>query len=287
MNEKRKINNASYKVFKTLLKLFNENLTMDELIERSNAEGDCEFTNFVISKYINTCKSCALDIQKMGGKYSLVNFPFGSKYTKDETKLLSDIAEVANALWDEDEEQQKILKSLVLKLHVPYFKSSNGLKSSENYWLIRLFEKACALKTDLIFTFPDESTKKYSPLGIRISNEKILFEVKSESGKELINPSNIIDMEPVDKKIRKSRLIEENVEFLLKGKLAKRYQPRENEIISLIKRNGDIVVTNKYEDKETLLRRLMRYDTSCKLLSPKNYVDDFKKMINDTLKNYQ
>ena len=287
MNKKGKINNASYKVLKTLLRLFSENLTMDELIAKSNAEGDCEYTNFVISKYINTCKCCALDIQKMGGRYSLVNFPFGSKYTSDETKLLCDIADIADALFDENDEERKILDDLFTKLHVPYFKSSNGLKSSENYWLIRLFEKACALKTDVIFTFLDGRQQKYTPLDIKIRNEKILFEVKTGDEALFVNPSGIIDLEPVDKKIRKSRLIEENVEFLLKGKLAKRYQPRENEVISLIKRNGDIVVTNKFEDKEALLRRLMRYDTSCKLLGPKDYVEDFKKMINNTLKNYQ
>lgn len=287
MNKKRKINNASYNVFKTLLKLFNENLTMDELIEKSNKEGTTEFTNFVISKYINTCKSCSLDIQKMGGKYSLVNFPFGPKYTQQETKLLCDITEIIDALGDNSEEQKQIIKNLITKLHIPYFKSSNGLKSSENYRLIRLFEKACALKTNLVFTLPNNTTETYTPINIEVKDEKILFKVKSGEKEKYINPENIIDIEPVDKKIRKSRISETTVEFILKDKLAKRYQPRENEVISLIKRNGDIVVTNKFEDKEELLRRLMRYDISCKLINPKSYVEDLKKMINDAIKNYQ
>lgn len=287
MSKPRKINNASYNVFKTLLKLFHENLSMEELIELSNKEGTTEFSNFVISKYINTCKCCSLDIQKMGGKYSLVNFPFGPKYTPKDTKLLYDIAEIANVIYEGDEEQIKYLESLILKLHVPYFKSSNGLKSSENYWLIKLFEKACVYNSEVIFYFTDNKSKRYYPVEIKYLNERILFKVKSDNKEEYIDPSFVANIEPVDKKIRKSRLEDETVEFILKGKLAKRYQPRENEVISLIKRNGDIVVVNKFEDKETLFRRLMRYDTSCKIINPKNYVEEFKQLINDTIKNYQ
>ena len=75
--------------------------------------------------------------------------------------------------------------------------------------------------------------------------------------------------------------------FEIKGSLAKRYQPRENEQITHFKNNGSIIITNRYEDKKQLLHRLMRYDSSCKVLKPKAYVAEMQEMIANTLKNYE
>jgi hypothetical protein len=256
-----KINNASLKVFKTLLSLYGCNLTMEELIDVLDKTGDGPYNNFVVSKYINTCKSCSVDIQKFDGKYSLVNFPFGEKYTEKESELLCDFVNIIKSL--EIDDNDEYIEKLLLKLHLPYFKGGNGLKSSENYRLIRLFDKACVSETDINILFTDRTTKTYSPVQIHYQDEKIYFKVKSGSQEELIEPENVLEIEPLDKSARHGKSQPEVVEFILKGKLAKRYQPRENEIISLFKRNGDIVITNKYEDKDALLRRLMRYDSLC------------------------
>ena len=284
MNSK-KINIAAYKVFQTLLFLYDQNLSMEELVEKLDSVSEDKHNNFVISKYINTCKSCAIDIQKMGGKYALVNFPFGDKFSPDETKLLCDLAAIADLLEIEDKEE--VLNTLFRKFHLPYYKSSNGLKSSENYRYVRIFEKACVSNAEVKITFSDSSTKKYFPIDITVKDKKIFLKVKSNDKEELINPADVIEIEPLDKKVRRTRVIPETVDFVLKGKLAKRYQPRENEVITLFKRNGDIVVSSKYEEKSELLHRLMRYDSLCKIIRPKSYVDEFKKMINDTLDNYK
>ena len=109
-------------------------------------------------------------------------------------------------------------------------------------------------ETDINILFTDRTTKTYSPVQIHYQDEKIYFKVKSGSQEELIEPENVLEIEPLDKSARHGKSQSEVVEFILKGKLAKRYQPRENEIISLFKRNGDIVITNKYEDKDGIGR---------------------------------
>ena len=75
------------------------------------------------------------------------------------------------------------------------------------------------------------------------------------------------------------------VVFKLSGALAKRYEARANEKVSL---NGDgtITVTNKNENKELLFSRLLRYDDKCEIIQPKAYRDEMKDIINQMLKNY-
>ena len=63
-----KINQASLKVLKILSLLFKKNMTMNELVDAMNDNGLGPCNNFVVSKYINTCKSCGIDIQKINNK---------------------------------------------------------------------------------------------------------------------------------------------------------------------------------------------------------------------------
>lgn len=52
-------------VLKTLQVLLQGNFTMQELIERLNkSEEEPVFNNSVISKYINTCRYCGINILK-------------------------------------------------------------------------------------------------------------------------------------------------------------------------------------------------------------------------------
>ena len=124
-----KINNASYGVMCTMLSLFEKNLTMPELIASiSKLYPGVEFNNFVASKYVNTCKSCGFDIQKINGKYSFVNFPVGKKFTDNEALLAYQLEEFSEDL--KPSQINKDVNSFFEKLHfIIGYKASNGLKS--------------------------------------------------------------------------------------------------------------------------------------------------------------
>ena len=284
MNNLRKINIASYRVLKTLLLLFEKNMTMNELVEALDADGSGTYNNFVVSKYVHTCKSCGLDIQKIDGKYCLVNFPFAVKFTPDETRLLFELQNNNQDL--KSKTQDKNMQTLLEKLHLPFFKSSVGFKSSENYLIVKVFEKAMTAESDVLLTFKDGTQKQCTPADIVMDGDKIVLKVTSDNGVEDVYPDKLANVKPTNKSARKTKISGGEVVYELKGKLAKRYQLRENEQILKFKANGTIVITNKYEDKKTLLHRLMRYDALCKIVKPQEYVDDFKKMINDALDNY-
>ena len=50
--------------------------------------------------------------------------------------------------------------------------------------------------------------------------------------------------------------------------------------------DGNLIVVNRNEPFEKLLSRLMKYTTSCELISPKYLRDDMIKLISDSLSNY-
>lgn len=72
--------------------------------------------------------------------------------------------------------------------------------------------------------------------------------------------------------------------FELHGKLAKSYLLKEDErIIDFTK--DKIVIANHSKDKEALFKRLLRYDTLCKITFPKTDVVYFNNMIEKSLAN--
>ena len=83
-----------------------------------------------------------------------------------------------------------------------------------------------------------------------------------------------------------SILLTTTVVFRLKNKLAKNYKLREWETSSGFDENGHLIVVNKNEDFNILLKRLMRYGTECYITSPKELVDKMKQLLDETLSNY-
>lgn len=279
-----KINQASLKVLKILNLLFKKNMTMNELVDAMNNDGLGPCNNFVVSKYINTCKSCGIDIQKINNKYTILNFPIGLRFSPRESELLFEIKSISENL--KSGEVEHIVDKFINKLHLAFYKSGTGLQSSKNYRIIKIFEKACLSQCEIKIIFKDKTTYNCTPKEIQVIDEKIFFKTYNNKESKELNPDDIIDIRIIDDKVLTKESMD-TVIFEIQGSLAKRYQPRENEQITQFKNNGSIIITNRYENKKQLLHRLMRYDSSCKILKPKSYVKEMRAMIENTLKNYE
>ena len=84
-----KKNISSMQVLKTLQVLLQGNYTMQELVSILNEnENEPLFNNSVISKYINTCRYCGIDIPKIHNKYFVASMPFGLELDVKDTDLL-------------------------------------------------------------------------------------------------------------------------------------------------------------------------------------------------------
>jgi len=279
----RKINIAALRMLTTLLCLFDKNLSMEELVEELNATKTGSYNNFVVSKYINTCKSCGIDIQKIYNKYSIINFPIGMKFSPDESKLLYEIKQ--NSEHVRSSKVAPVIDRFIEKLHLTFFKSNNGLPSSNNYRIIKLFEKACQSNSRVKVVYKNKTFIECLPKELKVVDKKIVFLANENDENFEINPDEVLDVSLLETK--KASAESDVVTYELYGNLAKRYQLRENEQIINLRRKKSIVIQNRYEDKEELLHRLMRYDSSCKILKPLSYVKDMKKMIEKSIANYR
>lgn len=279
----KKINIASYRVLKTLFFLFHNNLTMSELIIELEKSGCGPYNNYIVSKYIHTLKSCGIDIQKVQNRYCIVNFPFGMKLSSIESQLLYDIKTKCEKISFDD--IGLVIGRFFDKIHLPFYKSGMGLLSSPNHNVIKNIEQAYKGNVEVILTYLDNKKEGGFVRSLKVVNGKYFFILANQSEVKEIDPDNVCNVELLNKKA-KINDVNNSVIFELRGRLAERYQLRENEHIIKYKDNGSIVILNEYEDRHVLIQRLLRYDSSCKVIGPTDFLIEFKSVVQNSLKNY-
>ena len=114
---------------------------------------------------------------------------------------------------------------------------------------------------------------------------KIYFEVKQCDKERLVSADKVVSIHRTTNKFI-PKFSETTVLFRLKGNLAKRYTLRENERLEINSEPDSIIVANKGENKEILFSRLLRYDTCCEIISPKNYREEMRQILVNMLANY-
>ena len=61
---------------------------------------------------------------------------------------------------------------------------------------------------------------------------------------------------------------------------------RENEQLIAKSKSGTITISNRGENKDILLSRLLRYDDKCEVLNPIEYREEMKNILSNALSNY-
>ena len=95
-NQVVKKNNSSLQVLKTLKVLLEDDYSMNEIVDNLNAnEKKPIFNNSIVSKYINTCRYCGIQIPKIHNKYFVAGLPFGLNLTLKDLDLLDTLQTTA------------------------------------------------------------------------------------------------------------------------------------------------------------------------------------------------
>ena len=279
----QKINQSSMQVLKTLKVILQGDYSMQEILKIINRNEPEEiFNNSVVSKYINTCRYTGIEIPKINNKYILKTLPFGIDLSLEDM----DILKMLQAIIEKDMSESNLFtfKNFQNKLN----KYSNKKLAPVDKKVINpsyeLFERAVAKKRKVKLIFRNQSELVCIPLKIGEMNGKTFFYVYNKRTR-IIDRSRITGVELLDTKFVDPLNGEQVAIYKLTGGLAKRYSARENESVDIMP-DGSIIVTNKNENKDMLLSRLLRYQDSCELLKPKAYRDEFKQLIIDTLNNY-
>lgn len=283
MTEAVKRNISSMQVIKTLQILLEDNYTMAELIKKLNSnEKEPLFNNSVVSKYINTCRYCGIDIPKIHNKYFVASLPFGLDLTSEEVDLIDKLEEIAKANFSK--KQFKVFEKLLEKVSKYSNKRIMRVEKDSVNLTHKMFNDAIDEQRKIRLMFRTKEVVECIPLDMVQHKGRTFFNVLYDNNEKLISEDRVSGIEITTTKfsVSKSAI---NVVYVLKGELAKRYEARENEVIT---ENPDksIKVVNVGENKNILLSRLLRYDKSCEILTPKSYRDEMKRILTDTLRNY-
>ena len=280
----QKKNLSSMQVIKTLQTLLQGNLTMNELIEKLNAnESEPIFNNSVVSKYINTCRYCGIEIPKIHNKYFATNMPFGLELTDSDVVLLNNMQIIVNE--EMTKRYHKLFGSFLEKLNRYSNKKIARIDKSTYEMSAELFENAVNEKRKIKLMFKNRIIMECIPLKITNVKGKTFYNVFHKNKERMIDASRLSGLE-----VLRERFIEnfndEAVIFLIRDDLASRYDLRANEQYTKTDRIGWKAIANRGENKELLLSRLLRYDNKCEIVSPKSYRYEMKQILESALKNY-
>lgn len=278
-----KKNISGMHVLKTLQVLLEGNYKMSELLEKLNAnEKEPIFNNSVVSKYINTCRFCGIDIPKINNRYYITSMPFGLHLSQRDVELLAELQNIARKIFST--KFNKNFDKFLLKIDKYSNKQLAKVEKRTIDIVYERFYKAISQKRRILLIFKVKTVLEVIPVDIiDIKGRKMFKVIDDNNNEQLISVEKISGLEILDKKFEEE---EQTVTFKLYEGLASRYTLREHEEIQTNNLPEYIVVKNVGEEKDKLISRLLRYDSKCEIISPQSYRDEIKVMLNKMLENY-
>ena len=280
----QKKNYSSMQVLKTLQVLLQGNYTMQEIITKlNNNEKEPVFNNSVVSKYINTCRYCGIEIPKIHNIYFVTKMPFGLNLTASDADLIENLLNTVKKYMAE--KPLKTFNKFVEKLNRYSNKRIARFDKSACELTFELFEKAVTDKRKVKLLFKNHVELEGIPISIVETKNKTFFHLYCKNKDRMIDTDRVSGIEVLNDKFIHS-FSDQTVVFVLKGNLAKRYSLRENETLLRDSGSDTITVSNRGENKDVLFARLLRYDDKCEIMTPKAYREEMRKLLDDTLENY-
>lgn len=279
-----KKNFSSLQVLKTLKILLQDDYSMGELIAKLNSEEDKEvFNSSIISKYINTCRLCGIEISKINNKYFVSNMPFGLELVHDDIMLLEAIQNIIrNSM---SKKCNKIFDTFLTKINRFSNKKLTRVEKSTYYISVEHFESAIDEKRKIRLMLKNKDVVDCIPIRIAEDKDRIFFHILYNNKERAVDASRVSGIEVLNEKYIQ-KFSKQVVVFKLKGELAPRYTLRYNEHV-VEHYNGDyVVISNQDESKDILFSRLLRYGDKCEILNPKSYREEMQQILDMALSNY-
>ena len=278
-----KKNLSSTQVLKTLQVLMEDNYTMAELIQKLNEnEKDSIFNNSVVSKYINTCRYCGINILKIHNKYFVTSLPFGINLSNSEYNLIKFLQNCAKESISVN--ANKNFENFITKLSKFSNREISRIEENTIDLTCSIFEQAVKNENNIRLMLKNKAILECIPLNILESNSKLYFHVFCNDKEKNILIDRVSGLEVLKEKFQTIKR-EGTVIFKLTGDLAKNYSLRENEKIIKNDLPESLTVINYNENNPVLLSRLLKYGDLCEA-ETKSVRSNMKNIINEALANY-
>lgn len=292
------------KVFELLNLLLRGDTTNSEITKLFEDAGQFSNTACVtLNKYINTLKIFGINVIKDSGHYKILNPPYKINLSEAEQNGFYELYDCAEGFGENFDIVIDFLKSIEAR-----FSENNQMsvkrEQSKNNSNFNFYYKKFMKKIEICTRFCTEDYKAeivYYKNGskkesiIQAKPEKLLFNknkvklcVFDLSNKELISIdiNKIIDIRQMPNKILSNLRLNNTIIFCLSGRLAENYTLRRWEYLDDFDNEGNKTFVNKDEDENELLRRILKYNTSCKILSPKSFKNKLLEEVDKTLALY-
>ena len=301
MTSNDKTYDTALRLLEILKILLEEDISKKDIMEKLKINDSFErvYTTEAFIKYFNTLKIAGFIIEKNKNIYKLKNAFFSIDLTKDEVKLFCRLIQNTGKLHDENKEKtikfsvNKIIKFIDKDYQEEIIaetqKNHNQLTNKDN--IILRFENLKKDNQQVIITYYKKSNEICTITGeIKEVTEKnnsvqiVCYDPIKVRSKR-INTNSIINVQQLPSKIRNS-FLKDSVTFELYGRLANLYKLKPNE--KMVNMYTDyIIVENHDEDRDVLIRRLLKYGENCKIVKPENFKKEFLEMTDEILKKLQ
>lgn len=292
------------RILEILKILLNDNITKMNLIKKLSCVSDVEqvYTLEAFIKYFNTIEIAGFKLNREKNIYKLENALRYLNLNTEEKKLFLTILAKSKILYDEKQENAiknvsyRILKYLntdIKEEHLDKIFNSKKMSSNdeETRNLVLTLNKLKNDKLMVKILYENKTSKTNILIGeirkIEEKNDKIAvvcyIPEKRRNKKVLLD--SIVNLSQLPTKTTESNTYS-TIVFEVYGRLAYLYKLKDSEKVINFSSNH-LVISNSEEDKDILLRRLLKYGENCKIIKPKEVQDEFIALTNDILKNLE
>lgn len=298
-----KYNEACIKIFDMLKLLSKGTAHYDDIIELfDNDDNAGSAAHVILNKYLNTLKIFGINVYKSKNIYYLQNSFFSIDLSDNEIKLLQKLKNTSSHITNQKQKEQfnQFLKDIERRLTNSSLEVLNNTQNHSEQLdkhfefhkeMLEQFENACFESSKLEISFevgtkihkvictPKETTysqgKYYFAVFNHINRQN--FEIPVEKIKSIKTLPTISNYEN----------IQSTIVFQIKDSLAKSYQLKEGETSNgEIDKDGWLTIISRNESPDDLIKRLMRYNSNCRVISPKHIRERMISAIDNTLANY-
>lgn len=268
-----------------------------------DSESDDYTTNaqVILSKYLNALEVFGMKVVKRKNKFKLENSLYLMPFSYEDLKSINILTSSAKDFPESDVTQniKDFLRTLSLRMNDDDKNILSNFEQSYDFSLfssnlkdqIKYCENIC--KENFLIEVIYQKNKK--EIKIKCNPKEVIYDTKNaylsvydvtKRENADIAISNILSITK-QPQIANPTELTTTVVYKLKHRLAKTYKVKENEYSRGYDEDGNLIIVNKNEPFDKLMKRLMRYTFSCEIISPKPLRDMMVGLINETLEKYK